>query len=90
MSINFDDPMNDEARKLIIKKFKDVAAMDETTALLDKLEEINQSDMKEIANTAKQPVSVEINEPGDIKTMSDGTKYRCTNKGWRLITDENT
>jgi hypothetical protein len=56
-------------------------AHDEKTFLFDGLK-IDQKKMKEIANKAGQPLTAEINGDGDIKTMSDGTKYQCTNKGW--------
>ena len=69
----------------------DIKAMDERTALfeseMEKMQQVfSQKEMKKLANTAKQPVSVELNELGDIKTMSDGTEYALTSKGWRKLT----
>jgi len=41
--------------------------------------------MKKIANAAKQPVSIELNDLGEVKTMQDGTKYEVTPNGWKRI-----
>jgi len=41
--------------------------------------------MGDLARAAKQPVTVELNEEGEIKEMSDGTKYRVTSQGWKKI-----
>lgn len=78
--------MNDETSEMIAEKFKGaVAALDDKTALINGLVDIKQKDMKEIANTAKQPVSVEMHGDGEIKTLSDGTRYQVTNQGWRKL-----
>jgi len=88
MSMNFNDPMNPETAALIKEMYGEkIAAMDGKTVLLKQLNEIKQSDMKEITNTANQPLSVEINGLGEIKTMSDGTKYRVTARGWQRVDD---
>ena len=85
MSINFEDPMNDEARDKLKEIFSDkLVAMDEYTALVNQKEFVQQS-MKELANRAKQPVEVEINNEGEIKVMSDGTRYQCTPRGWKKL-----
>jgi len=47
--------------------------------------ELETENALKIANTARQPVSVELNEQGEIKTMSDGTKYQVTPSGWKKI-----
>lgn len=78
--------MNPETFSLIQEKFSEkIEAMDEKTVLLKQFNEIKQSDMKEIANTANQPVSVELHGNGEIKTMSDGTEYEVTPQGWQKI-----
>ena len=85
MSINFEDPMNEAAKSMMEELFKDrIQAMDERTALLDKME-LQQKAMSELATVAKQPVTAEIHPVGDIKTMSDGTKYEVTADGWRKL-----
>jgi len=83
MSMNFNGPMNAETSERIEELFKPFA-MDERTALIDNLV-CDQKQMKEIANIAKQPVSVELHGDGDIKEMRDGTKYRVTPQGWVKI-----
>jgi len=82
MSINFDDPMNDETFRTIRENFAEqLVAMDEKTALVNNLEFTQQS-MKDIANMAGQPATLEMHGEGEIKTMSDGTRYRVTRDGW--------
>jgi hypothetical protein len=85
MSLNFHDPMNEQA-SAFIKKLFEPTAMDEQQVLLNDLtDKVDQANMKELANLAKQPVTLEINELGEIKEMSDGTKYRLTLQGWRKL-----
>ena len=90
MSINFEHPMNSVAleklRELITDgSLPNPVALDEFRALFNDTLELQQRKMTELANAAKQPVTVELNEIGEIKVMSDGTKYRVTNKGWIKI-----
>jgi hypothetical protein len=80
MSINFHDPLNNEAL-MALREMAIPVQNDERTFLFDRLE-IDQRKMKELVNKAGQPATVEFNGDGDIKTMSDGTKYQCTIKGW--------
>ena len=86
MSINFDDPMNDEARKRMHELFGESVAEDERTALFENLA-INRQQMTTLANIAKQPVTAEINNIGDIKTFSDGSKYLLDKDGWKNVTN---
>jgi len=80
--------MNNEVREKILEMFsEDVAGMDEKTALINKTE-FTQRGMKELANIAKQPATLEIHNEGDVKTMSDGTQYRVTPTGWVKILDD--
>ena len=82
MSINFNDPMNEDARSMIDEVFKDeIQAKDDKTVLLKKIE-LNQRLMSELANKAKQPVSVEINKIGETKTVG-GVDYVVSEQGWR-------
>lgn len=90
MSINFNDPMNSEAMAKLQEFFKDgtlpePVVMDDRRALFNTKLDLQQRKMTELANAAKQPVMVELNEEGEIKEMSDGTKYRVTPKGWKKI-----
>jgi len=85
MSINFNDPMNDKARSVIHELFGEPAAEDDRHALFDKIGTIRQQDMKRIANAAKQAATLEIHDKGDIKVMSDGTRYIVTHDGWRKL-----
>lgn len=86
MAISFQDPVNNETFAKIMEEFGDkVVTNDRKTFLLTNVDEINQKLMKEIANTAKQPATVELCSEGEIKTMSDGTRYRVTPRGWQKI-----
>jgi len=85
MSINFNEPVNDEAVELVRKEFSKMVTHDRKTFLFDGMTEIKQSTIKKIANAAKQPVTIEINGDGDIKTLSDGTRYQVTPQGWRKL-----
>lgn len=80
MSINFENDMGPEA-KGIIEKMTEVCAMDERTALLNTAK-LNQQKLKEIANAAKQPATLELNSIGD-KKLVDGAMYVLTKDGWR-------
>jgi hypothetical protein len=82
MSINFNDPMNEEAKLLIDEKFGDLLkARDNFTALVD-AKIFDGQEMQEIANAAKQPLILELAGKGEIRHMSDGTRYQATKKGW--------
>lgn len=85
MSMNFDEPVNDAALAKIIDTFGKPVATDRKTFLFDRIGTIEQRLMKEIANTAKQPATIEMNGEGDIKTMSDGSQYRVTPQGWQKL-----
>jgi len=86
MGMQFEKPMDEETAKRIKEMFGDkIAVMDDKNVLLERLSEINQKEMKAIANKAEQPVTVNIYDKDDIVTMSDGTKYQVTQKGWRKV-----
>lgn len=82
MSMTFDQPVNPETRKLIEEHFGKPYAEDGKTFLFNQMETIDQRVMKEIANKAKQPATVELDGKDTIRTMSDGTRYQVTEKGW--------
>jgi len=82
MSLNFENPLDIEQQKIVEELLGDsLAAKDDRTMLFKEMV-IKQKEISRLANELKQPVVVEINGIGDEKTMTDGTKYRCTNKGW--------
>lgn len=90
MSMNFNDPMNDEALEMF-RQMVDAGdlpqpvAMDDRRALFNDALKMEQKKMGDLARAAKQPITVELNEEGEIKEMSDGTKYRVTSRGWVKI-----
>lgn len=85
MSMNFKEPLSDEAFAKIKKFFGEPAAGDRKTLLFNEMKVIDSSAMTEIANTAKQPATIELHGNGEIKTLSDGTRYQVTPQGWRKL-----
>ena len=83
MSINFEHEATPEAIEKMRQAFGEAVASDGRQFLYDNMREIKQTDMKAIANAAKQPAVVELHEQGEIKTMADGTQYEVTPTGWR-------
>ena len=83
MSIQFERPIT-EGQQDMVRKLLKTDLVDDKTALFDAMT-VHQQDMKKLANETKQVVSVELNSPGDIKTMSDGTQYKATPQGWVKI-----
>ena len=82
MSINFQQPPSPESIAMMQRMFGEPVAKSDREFLYDKLNTIERKQMSELARAAKQPVSVELHDVGEIKTMSDGTKYRVTPTGW--------
>ena len=85
MSMNFERPLTDEQREF----FKDfmgdrVEAMDEKTALLN-TNKFDRSEMSQLATKFEQVITTELNEPGEVKKLSDGTSYQVTPSGWRKL-----
>ena len=85
MGMHFEKDVDDETLAKIKDMFGEAEASDRRHFLFNKLNTLDRRAMTELANTAKQPVQVEINNVGDIRTMSDGTQYRVTPQGWRKI-----
>ena len=84
MSINFKDEVGEDVLEEMKRFFGEQTPMDRNTALIDaKL--IDSREMKKLANLANQPVSVELHGAGEIKTLSDGTKYQVTPQGWKKL-----
>lgn len=86
MSMNFRDPVSEALARKIAEEFGQPVASDNKTFLFDEMNQIEGRLMKEIANEAQQPVTVEVNGEGDIKTMSDGSRYQVTPHGWKKLT----
>jgi len=85
MSMQFDKPISKQHQKFIKELFGDgLVVMDERKALLHS-KTIDPHKMKMVANEVGQPVDVEINDLGEIKTLSDGSMYEVTSKGWEKI-----
>lgn len=85
MSINFEDPINDEARRKMLEMFGDnIETMDDRTALLKQMVPLYQKQMGDLARTAKQVVQAEINEIGDRKEVG-GVVYELEEAGWKRL-----
>jgi len=87
MSMHFERPLSEDETKLLRQLVGEPVAYDTQNFLFDDLSVVNQKDMSRLANAINQPVTVEINAEGEIKTMRDGTKYRVTPRGWRKIAE---
>jgi len=82
MSINFNDTPNPLAKEFMEKMFGQAKFTDGKSFLYDGMKEIESVFIGELANMAKQPVTMELHGEGEIKTMSDGTQYYVTRRGW--------
>lgn len=85
MSVSFPDSINKEAFRKLQKAFGDAAAHDDKTFLYNEMPQIDRKVMSDIARTAKQPATVELHGEGEIKVMSDGTRYQATPQGWKRL-----
>lgn len=85
MSINTEQPMNAATAARLREMFGEPVAADPKTMLFDKLKALDQREMSDVARIAGQPVTVEVNGPGEVKTMSDGSKYQVTSQGWKKL-----
>ena len=85
MSINFNAPVNEETRDLLRGAFGKSIANDGKHFLYDKLPAISGPLMKEVARTAGQTAELELNTEGDVKKLSDGTRYMATTEGWQKL-----
>ena len=83
MSMNFKDDINEDAKSMLRKMF-DVDVMDDRTALVNNMPELNSKLMGDLARAAKQPVTVELNKIGDRKDVG-GIIYELDEKGWRKL-----
>ncbi len=85
MSLNFEKPLSGEDQSFLREIMGErLVATDEKIALFQR-GVIDQKKMKAIANQTNQVVSVELNDEGDIKTLSDGSQYLATKTGWKKL-----
>lgn len=86
MSINFNDDLDQERQDAIQKILGvgNIVAKDKKT-ILSNLREFDRRLMTEVANAAKQPARVDLHGVGEIKTLSDGTRYEVTANGWKKL-----
>lgn len=83
MSINFEQDISPEVAESMREMF-DIKAMDQRTALFEKVGMLEQKKFKELANTAGQPVTVQLHQIGDRKEVG-GVVYELDEKGWRRL-----
>ena len=87
MSMNFEKDLTENQQEMIKELLDEyIDVMDERKVLLN-TRQIQMRTMSEIARKTNQVVELELNDESDIKTMSDGTKYIVTGKGWKKIED---
>ena len=85
MSVNFDQPLNEQGHALLRELFGEPAAADGKQFLFDKMPIIMQANMKALTRTAGQTAVVGVHGRGEIKTMADGTRYQVTKRGWTRL-----
>lgn len=90
MSISTQSPMNPEFLKKLEELQGKPAVSDATTALYDQLCAMTSKQGGDLARAQGEPVSVELNEIGDIRTLADGSRYQVTPHGWKKLKDETT
>jgi uncharacterized protein (UPF0218 family) len=88
MSITFERPVSEDTKNRLQELFKGIVAHDERQFLINDIGRLHQSDMADIARKEKQIVTADLVAVGDVKTLSDGTQYKATLKGWIKITAE--
>lgn len=85
MSVNFTLPVGKSVKDMLREALGEPVAADDTTFLHDRLKPLDQRVMSQIAREANQPVSVEMNDIGDIKVIQ-GVQWRLETTGWvRLV-----
>lgn len=80
--ISHERPLDPKTSKKLREMFPDMVAEDECNHLVEVGEEIPAAKLKELANEAKQPITLSLMKPGETTTLSDGTVYEVTPKGW--------
>jgi hypothetical protein len=87
MSVNFPRPVGQNVKDMLREALGQPVAADDQTFLHDRLKPLDQRVMSQIAREANQPVSVEMNEIGDVKVIR-GVQWLLEKDGWvRLVPD---
>jgi hypothetical protein len=75
-----------EQHKMLTEFFGKAAAEDEKTKLYDRLEAVQQAQMRQVVRAGKEPVTVELHAPRERKTLADGTVYEVDERGcWKRV-----
>ena len=75
----------DEQDELAAAFADGMVAIDEKQALLDWFGEDDEIKRETFEKRLSQKINVGALAEGEIRTMSDGTQYQVTTKGWRKI-----
>lgn len=84
VSVNSKKPTSNAERSAIKEIIGKPVAGDEKTQLFDKLPMMQPKKMGNLARLVNQVITLELNEIGDVKELSDGTKYEATKQGWKI------
>lgn len=83
MSISFDRPINTQQQAILNSLMEATSvAHDNKDFLYDGMSSINERRMAKLAKEVNQPVIVNLHAVGNRKTLSDGTTYEVTERGW--------
>lgn len=87
MSVNFTFPVGQGVKDMLREALGQPVAADNKTFLHDRLNQLDQRVMSQIAQKANQPVTVGVNDIGDIKVVQ-GVQWRLEKTGWmRVVPD---
>lgn len=87
MSVSFENPLSEEGKSFLHELIGKPVAADEKQFLFDNMPTIEPAKMDQLVVLAGQPLVVKLHELDDVKTLSDGTRYIVTDKGWAKILD---
>lgn len=85
MSVSTPSPMTAEMMESLRRTLGKPVARDERTALYDQMAALTSKQGGDMARAQGEPVKVEMHEVGDIKILSDGTRYQVTPSGWKKL-----
>jgi hypothetical protein len=83
MSMNFRNELTGKQCNTLKDMF-DVSASDKRTFLLNDTA-FNSKSCGDLATLMNQVAELELNNIGDTKKLSDGSKYKLSENGWRKI-----
>ncbi len=83
MSINFQDVITEEQSEALQEMFN-VEAHDRKTFLVNETE-FEQKKLSKVARMTNQIAQLELNTSGEIKELSDGSKYKLEKTGWKKL-----